>query len=389
MRQKFVLIALLLGCGESDPWGLDAGPRDDLGVETADCAWLELDLPATLLGPGDSRALLALARSSIEGEPADLVEPDRLSVRMEGSSAFWRRGRIIAISPGTTGVHVELGDCQVSSEVHVLEFSPFVSEVLEVSYGRGAGHGQEALPEVILGPPKGGGTYAGSLDVLSLGVAGSITLGFGALQLYDGPGPDFVVFENAFAVGGGAGVFAEPAEVSLLTPNAREVRFPCEHDYPYAGCAGRAPVLSNPENEREPTDLSAAGGDAFDMAGLASIATAIRLTDVTTTTTGSNSGFDLDAVALIHAWPLEVVGIAPESEVLRMRSGERRLAPRVAGRFATGERLPGVAAHLQIEDETIVSLHTQLIHARRSGSTRIRLSAGPYETTTTIEVSDQ
>ncbi|MEO1338440.1 MAG: cell surface protein, partial [Myxococcota bacterium] len=92
---------------------------------------------------------------------------------------------------------------------------PYATEVVSFEPGPGAGFGQAGLPEVVLGPPMGLGVGAGSIDVLSLGVGGSIVLGFAA-PIIDGPGPDFVVFENPFFIGGASdALFAELGRVSV------------------------------------------------------------------------------------------------------------------------------------------------------------------------------
>ncbi|HEY3665920.1 MAG TPA: hypothetical protein VGL19_07975, partial [Polyangiaceae bacterium] len=56
--------------------------------------------------------------------------------------------------------------------------SRFATSVVSFTAGPGPTFGQSALPGVVLGPPKGGGLNMGSLDVVTLGNGGSITLGF-------------------------------------------------------------------------------------------------------------------------------------------------------------------------------------------------------------------
>ena len=51
--------------------------------------------------------------------------------------------------------------------------------VMNVTYGIDAGFGQGLMPLIVLGPPVAGEADIGSLDVVSLGVGGSITLSFG------------------------------------------------------------------------------------------------------------------------------------------------------------------------------------------------------------------
>src|SRR5262245_34625287 len=58
---------------------------------------------------------------------------------------------------------------------------PYAREIVSFEPGKGAGFGEDRLPEVVLGPPSGRGERQGSLNVLSLGRKGSIVLGFGEL----------------------------------------------------------------------------------------------------------------------------------------------------------------------------------------------------------------
>ena len=69
------------------------------------------------------------------------------------------------------------------------------TEVVDFQPGHN-GFGDSRLPDIVLGPPMGGGEYSGGIDVLSLGVGGEITLGFGPRECIDGPGVDFIVFES-------------------------------------------------------------------------------------------------------------------------------------------------------------------------------------------------
>ena len=123
----------------------------------------------------------------------------------------------------------------------------------------------------------------------------------------DGPGPDLIVFENAFQYGKGS-VYAEPAMVGVSFYGNVFTEFPCNPTAAsnYAGCAGVHPTLSNPENGIDPTDPKVAGGDAFDLASIGvSRARFVRIRDVSCTTAPSpTAGFDLDAVSIVWGmWP--------------------------------------------------------------------------------------
>jgi len=171
---------------------------------------------------------------------------------------------------------------------------PFADRVVAFSPGDHGGFGAGGLPGVVLGPPRGAGASAGSLDVVSLGRTGAITLGFDPPWPRDGPGPDLIVFENAF-VG-----FAETATVEASADGVTWKAWPCD-PATGTGCAGVRPVASAPGNGIPPTDPDVAGGDAFDLAAIGlSEARLVRIRD-----TGANvylantGGFDLDAVAVV------------------------------------------------------------------------------------------
>jgi hypothetical protein len=180
----------------------------------------------------------------------------------------------------------------------------YATSVVDVTYGPGAGFGQAEMPCVVLGPPHGAGDLQGSLDVLTLGNGGSITLAFGGQEIVDGPGPDFIVFENAFYAGGDpTAVFAELGTVAVSDDGETWKSFPCTAtEAPYGSCAGWRPVYANPdENGISPTDPAVAGGDPFDLADLGvTRARYVRITD-RPDQTGLAGAFDLDAVSLVHA----------------------------------------------------------------------------------------
>jgi hypothetical protein len=184
---------------------------------------------------------------------------------------------------------------------------PYAREVVSFSPGEGAGFGEDKLPDVVLGPPHGKGLAGGSLDVLSLGTGGEIVLGFGDRAIVDGPGPDFVVFENAFYAGGDpTAVFAEPGEVSVSADGLDFVSFDCEAAGDaiggYEGCAGVTPTLAFDPEQLVPLDPTESGGDAFDLEGLGlSEVRYVRIRDVSGESAGPNAGFDLDAVGIVNA----------------------------------------------------------------------------------------
>ncbi len=180
--------------------------------------------------------------------------------------------------------------------------APFANRVVSFHPGPGATFGQDKMPGIVLGPPQGAGSGAGSLDVVSLGTNGEIILAFDGMTIVDKPGPDFIVFENPFSS------WQEPGYVAVSDDGLTWHEWPCAwqdkaDDFP--GCAGVRAVLANSENGIDPTDPRRAGGDAFDLADV-TVTTAryVRIRD-----SGHNpadppgAGFDLDAVSVIHTGP--------------------------------------------------------------------------------------
>lgn len=181
---------------------------------------------------------------------------------------------------------------------------PFATSVVSFTPGTDAGYGQDRMPDIVLGGPHGMGTSQGSLDTLSLGVGGEIVLGF-AHAIVDGPGADFLVFENAFYVGGDPKiVWKELGEVAVSDDGATWTVFPCDvNAWQTSTCAGYHPVMASVDNELDPLDPTIAGGDPFDLAVVGvTRARFVRIRDLATTPSGPPAaGFDLDAIAVIHA----------------------------------------------------------------------------------------
>ncbi len=182
----------------------------------------------------------------------------------------------------------------------------FATCVVEHEFGDGQDFGQERFPEAIFGPPEGGGPL-GSLDVVSLGNGGFVVVGFEGNAVVDGPGPDFIVSENPFLVGGDPlNPFSELATVSVSEDGVDWVEWECtavsdvDTRAPYGDCAGWRVVNTNSQNGVDPTDALLAGGDAFDLADVGlSVARFVRITD-RVDTTGQYGVFDLDAVTILN-----------------------------------------------------------------------------------------
>ena len=150
------------------------------------------------------------------------------------------------------------------------------------------GHTGEAPfdAELAVNGVRGGGRQGGGADVFSLGNEPgpegdeSLVVRWSDRRVTNGPGPDFVVFENGFRLGAGEATFMDLVIVELSRDGETWVTL--AHDYVHAdeteysnlpahwvGFAGRQPVLLHEESHPvDPFDAELAGGDAFDLADL-------------------------------------------------------------------------------------------------------------------------
>ena len=192
----------------------------------------------------------------------------------------------------------------------VVRVDRFATRVISFMPGDCAGFGAAKKPNPTLGPPIGGGDEEGSLDVLSLGNGGEIVLSFEPNAIVDGPGTDFLVFENPFLIGGNAmNPTAQPGEVSVSDDGETWKTYPCTATaFPYGACAGWHTVKSNPENGISPVDPAVAGGDPFDLKDVGlTTARFVRIRDKSTDACPPNpnkvttNGFDLDAISIVNA----------------------------------------------------------------------------------------
>ena len=216
----------------------------------------------------------------------------------------------------------------------------------------GAGQRVAELPGIVLGPPGDSLPVSGSTSTVSLGRGGAIIVEFTDNAITDGPGVDFIVFENAFfrtSVPTDPNqpyvVFAEPGEVAVSDDGVTFIPFLYDTSaLQYVGqdqtpswalpllrgLAGITPTFTG--NWTLPDDpdvwdpagiggVSGAGGDAFDLAdvGLAR-ARFVRITDLGLLTgfTGPAEGFDLDAIIALHSLPtppdLSPVAARPDTD---------------------------------------------------------------------------
>jgi hypothetical protein len=203
----------------------------------------------------------------------------------------------------------------VGPDGSVIREDRFVTTVKSFTPGECAGFGAPDMPDIVKGPPVGAGDLAGSFDVVSLGLGGEIVLSVEPNAIVDGPGADFIVFENAFFASGNSNQpAADPGEVSVSDDGTTWKTFACSPpdagsaSTDYGQCAGWHPVYSAPDNGISPLDVAKAGGEAYDLAavGLAK-AKFIRIRDRSTSSCAgivpkpNNAGFDLDAIAVVNA----------------------------------------------------------------------------------------
>ncbi|MBF0492952.1 MAG: hypothetical protein HQM15_09245 [Deltaproteobacteria bacterium] len=184
-----------------------------------------------------------------------------------------------------------------------LPSDPFIDEVISFTPGPGGSTDTTENRARVLGPPRGCGLSCGSTDVLSLGVRGEIILR-SATPILNGEGVDFIVFENPFFAGGNPMglLFAELGEVAVSQNGSDFIPFPCDsanRSMLYPGCAGAHPVFANADtNTILPTDYRVSGGDGFDLQDLGlDWIQYIRIRDLDTV---GGSGFDLDAISIVH-----------------------------------------------------------------------------------------
>lgn len=227
----------------------------------------------------------------------------------------------------------------------------FILEIIAIDYGTYAGFGQTYLPDNILGPPAGRGDFAsqsGQNELISLGDGGSVTVKMGRTIL-NGPGVDFIIYENVYYWGANPDdAYTEAAVVDVSPDGQSWVRFPFDfvidgpvgpHGVPdtvpenFVGFAGVQPSYGNcdPNGDGQfddmidPLDFEVSGGDGFDLEDVGlSEAAYIRITDTGHITRNPGSemydadgdlindggnlldlfegiqGFDLDAIAVVN-----------------------------------------------------------------------------------------
>lgn len=326
LKAVLTLVALCGALGVARSAGAEleiVHPRPGLGI-----TWMPTDFELAW-DPGLDAASLAVWLNGVPiGDQFEIASQPGL-----GSTAVARRVWIDeGLALGMNHLQVQLGSAEASLRFEAVG-DAHADAIEGYRVGASGGFGMEGLPEVVTGPPRGGGLVAGSLDVFSLGAGGELILTFADNVVFDEPGPDLAVFENPFAVVNASTlavdrIFAEPASIAVSQDGEVWHEFPCspEKAAKYSGCAGLVPVFANADDPSAPhateavpllpagwigaplasLDPEGAGGDVFDLAELDLLwVRHIRIRDSDIGLTGGpmTAGFDLDAATALHSLP--------------------------------------------------------------------------------------
>lgn len=183
------------------------------------------------------------------------------------------------------------------------------------------------FPFNVFGIPSRNATLtipASSLEEIeAIGIGGEIIVGFKDRVLMNGPGVDFVIFENAFVNPVGNGIFAEPGIVSVSQNGIDYYEFPF-NPASFEGLSGTAPT----NGDNDPFNPEVSGGNKFDLddVGLDHIKY-IRIKDTTLLVKSLPqghkfknpdfllTGFDLDAVVGIYPEMAFIVSVFAEKNI--------------------------------------------------------------------------
>lgn len=170
--------------------------------------------------------------------------------------------------------------CQVACRSHGVSHA---DELVQAPGDQGTGTGFGDANNAVNGV-RGCGDTCGSYDVFSLGFEvdanNVLVLRWSGRRVQNGPGVDFVVFENGFFWGAGPERFMDHVVVSVSRDGVTWVTFPydftAEDETAFSwdpnlwpGFAGVQPVrLHEEDNPVDPFDSELAGGDGFDLDSL-------------------------------------------------------------------------------------------------------------------------
>ena len=229
--------------------------------------------------------------------------------------ALWAQFAPAQDKPGTTAIHADSSAFVAWATGCTVERGPMRIDKPENGL---ASYGADSL---ALGMP--GGTY----DVVSLGDGGTATLTFGS-PIYNGDGPDFAVFENGFANAVNPDTWAlELGFVEVSSDGVNFFRFPAVTYVQTDEQLGNAGSIVPAQLHNFASKYGAFYGTPFDLDEVEDNAlldknkvTHVRIVDVVGNidpeyatkdseghiindpwpTAFASSGFDLDAVGVIH-----------------------------------------------------------------------------------------
>ncbi|MBK8978441.1 MAG: hypothetical protein IPM29_21275 [Planctomycetes bacterium] len=267
------------------------------------------------------------------------------SVRRSGRAGAGRpRPRPLLWLPALLALHPAPARTQGAPNIHATRVVAFDEQ------GRAGGG--------IFAPPNALGAPDGALGVHSLGIGGSLTLGFD-VTIQDGPGADLIVFENAFASSSEPWTtFAEVCFVEVSSNGVDFARVPSRYTGPqvdpgafafvhtgfYAGLGGTLPTRLG---AADPEDIVLAGGDPIDLAELGAdplviagrvdlrAIALVRLVDVRSGVDVDASGApirdagagsaDIDAVTVLHHAG-NAAPRGPQAQVVITLAGDLRIS---------------------------------------------------------------
>jgi len=181
--------------------------------------------------------------------------------------------------------------------------------------GQNVGQGPVFFPQNIFrGPDPSARQTVQSMDpryICSLGLGGAIDVGYVAAVIVDGPGPDFVVHENAFTYVNNK-VFAEPGVVSVSRDGVTWHTFACDSAATLQGCAGVTPLRG------DEYDLADLGVDSVRWVRIEDRSGAILRDRNHPFYDPTITGFDMDVVIAMHSVPV----VFKDNVQYRITSGE-------------------------------------------------------------------
>ena len=196
---------------------------------------------------------------------------------------------------GTTAIHADSSAFVAWATGCIVERGPIRIDQPQMGL---ADYGHDTL---ALGVPRG--TY----DVVSLGDGGTATLTF-ASPICNGPGPDFAVFENGFAHAQYPDLyFLELAFVEVSSDGEHFFRFPCISNVTQPGPSG---CLDPTQIHNLAGKYEAFYGTPFDLDELEDNAlldknrvTHVRLVDVVGCTDPQYATYDSEGHVVVESWP--------------------------------------------------------------------------------------